>query len=145
MRSVTMIIGACVIILLLGAVLAGITVFRSGEYVEPHNVTTGAGVTTAQFVIVEELLDDNMIHVTISSNLTGDAAVPTSYVSANKTLTVGGLLESQTRQLGVTYRYNQLSEYWAIDLVSKAWPVMLGLGVIGIIVGSVISANRGGD
>lgn len=145
MRAVPMIIGACIVILLLGAVLAGITVFRSGEYVEPHNVTTGAGVTTSDVVLTQALLDDGTNFATISSNLTGDAAVPSSYVSATKTLSVGGLLESQSRQLEVTYRYNQLSSYWAADILCKMWPVLLGLGVVGIIVGSVITANRGGD
>lgn len=144
MKAIELIIGCCIVILLMSAVLAAITLFRSAEYEEPHNVTTGGGVTTADIILTQELLDNETYHVTISSNLTGDAAVPSAYTSATRTLTVGGLLAGNSRQLTVTYRYNQLNDvFWAADTISRAWPVTLGVGILGVIGAAVyVAAQR---
>ena len=142
MKPVLLIIGVCVIILLLGAVMEGITEFRAAEYTEPHNVTTGAGQTSANVTLSQELYQDSTAYAEITSNVTADAAVPFSYVAATKSLLITGLLENQSRQLSVVYRYNQLEDYWAIDLLSKTWPLFIGLGILGIIVGAVILATR---
>lgn len=145
MKAVGTIIGACLVILLLGAVITGILDFRSAEYTEPHNVTTAGGVTTANVTLVAELFNDELAYVTIVSNDTDDAAVPSTYTSATKVLLISGLAESTTRQLTVTYRYGQLSQYWAADLGARSWPLLIILGVIGVIVGAVISAYRARD
>ena len=142
MKSVGTLIGACLIILLLGAVLAGITSFRSAEYEEPHNVTTAGGVTTANITITQDLFNDDTAFATIASNDTDDAAVPSSYTTSTNTLSISGLAASTTRQLTVTYRYGQLGDYWGADLGARVWPLMIVLGVIGVIVGAVVSAYK---
>jgi len=46
MKSVMMILGACLILLFLAGVFDSMTSLRSTEYEEDHIVTTGGGVTT---------------------------------------------------------------------------------------------------
>jgi hypothetical protein len=139
MKAVGTIIGACLIILLLGAVLSGITSFRSAEYEEPHNVTTAGGVTSANITLTQDLFNDDTAFATISSNDTDDAAVPSSYTAGTNTLLISGLAASTTRQLTVTYRYGQLGDYWGADLGARAWPLILVLGVFGVVAGAVVS------
>jgi flagellar basal body-associated protein FliL len=140
MKSISLIIGVCIIIVLLGAVLGAITTFRSAEYIQPASVSTGPGVTTATVVLVQPLFDDSTGYVTVTSNNTGDAAIPYAYVTATQTLTVSGLVESATHYLYVTFRYNQLDSYIAADIVSKLWPVMIGVGILGIIGAAIYGA-----
>ncbi|MDD5338160.1 MAG: hypothetical protein PHG35_01945 [Dehalococcoidales bacterium] len=142
MKAISLIIGVCIVIGLFGSVMAGLLSFRSTEYTEPHVVTTGAGVTSASVVLTQSLFDDSTAFVTITSNNTGDAAVPSSYTSATRTLLVGGLLESTAHYLTITYSYGSLGSYWASDISSRAVPVLLIIGVIGVIGGAVYGSYR---
>jgi hypothetical protein len=145
MKAISLIIGVCIVIMLLGAVMASIQLFRAGSYTEPHNITTGAGETSSAVILTQELLDDSTSHVSVSSNLTGDAAVPSSYDPNTGTLTIGGLLEESSRQVSVAYSYNQLEVFWGADLASRTWPLMIGIGILGIIGGAVASSVRRDD
>jgi hypothetical protein len=148
MRAIEILLGVSVFIILLAAVFGGITSLRSAEYVEPHNISTTAGVTSADIVLTQELFDSQTSWVTITSNYTSDAAIPVSYIAATKTLTVGGLIENHSRRLTITYRYNQLVSYWAADLMARTWPLLLILGSIGLIAAAAYAAwpqkNGGG-
>jgi len=136
-----LIIGACIVILLLGAVMTGIQSFRSDEYTELHNVTT-ASANSSSITLTQDLFDGETAYVTLSSNVTGDAPRPSSYTAATNALLVVGLQPSTTRQLTVTYDYSRLSSYWGADLGARAWPLFLILGVIGVIAGAVYAAAR---
>jgi len=144
MKSATMIIGAIIIILLMGATLAAINSFRMAEYEEPHNVIT-ASANTADIVLSQAVFNDATYNIVVASNLTADAPVPSSYASATKTLTVSGLQEDATRRLTVTYKYDGLEDYYAAGLAARIWPILLGLGVIGLITGAVYNAMKHGD
>jgi hypothetical protein len=147
MKPISMIVGVCIIIVLLGAVLAGITSFRSAQYIEPHNVTTGPGVTTTSLALVKPLFDDDLGYVTITSNDTGDAAIPALYTSATETLNISGLLDSTSRQLSIIYRYNQLTSYIGSDIMAKMWPLLIGLGIFGVIGAAIYNSysNKRGE
>ena len=144
MKSATMIIGAIIIILLLAATLTAINSFRMADYEEPHNVTT-TGNTTADIVLSQSLFNSETYNVAVSSNLTDDAPVPSSYVSATKTLTVSGLKTNDSRRLTITYKIDSLDDYYAVGIAARVWPILLGLGVIGLIVGAVYNAMKHGD
>ena len=74
-------------------------------------VATGAGVTTADVVLTEALWDDDVANVvSITSTHVPDTPTADSYVSGTKTLTVGGLIEAQTRTLTVTYKYKDTAD-----------------------------------
>jgi hypothetical protein len=140
MKPISLIIGSCIVILLLGAVLGGITLFRSAEYIQPAVITTAGGITTADVILVQPLFDDTTAYVTITSNNTGDAAIPSSYTAASHTLTISGLLESTSHYLYITFRYNQLGSYWAADIASRAWPLLIAVGVLGCIGAAVYTS-----
>jgi hypothetical protein len=145
MKPISLIIGACIVILLLGAVLGGITLFRSAEYIQPAVITTAGGETTADVVLIQPLFDDTTSYVTITSNVTGDAAIPSSYTAASHTLTISGLLASTSHYLYITFRYNQLTSYWAADIASRAWPLLIAVGLLGCIGAAIYSAYGKND
>lgn len=143
MKSVMMILGAILVVILLGAALDAINDFRGGSYTDTFNVSTGSNETSSDCTLSQDLLDDKTAYAAISSNCTDDAPVPSSYNSATGALTVGGLQASTQRMLTVVYSYPQLSSYWAADTAARTWPMFLVLGVIGVIGGAVYIATKG--
>ena len=76
-----------------------------------EDVATGVGVTTADVVLSNALWADAVANVvSITSTHGEDTPTADSYVSGTKTLTVGGLIESQTRTLTVTYKYKDTAD-----------------------------------
>lgn len=145
MKALTLLIGAIIVILLLGATLGAINEFRSTDIEEPYNVSTGANETTVDIELTQELFGDNTISATVTSNLTGDAPVSYSYESSTQTLTVAGLLESSSRRLTIDYKTDALWDYPGAGIATRMWPLFLVLGVIGLIIAAVIAAMRRGS
>lgn len=144
MKPVTLLLGAVVIILMMAAVLTAVDNFRMTEYEESHIVTT-ANVTTAPVTLSQELFSDETYNAGVTSNVTADAPIPSSYVSSTQVLTVSGLAVSETRLLTITYQIDALEDYFGASLGARVWPLMLVLGVIGVIVGAVYNATRHGE
>lgn len=146
MKALALIIGAAVVILLLGAVISAINDFQTTDVQEPYNITTGGGITTADIILSQELFGDNTISATVTSNFTADAPVPSTYDSSTQTLTITGLVESESRRLTIDYKTDGLWNFPGAGVATRMWPIMLVLGVIGLIAGAVIVATRhGGD
>ncbi len=145
-KSVGTIIGACLIILLLSSILVGINTFRSTDHTESHgHVETGAAVTSADVVLTLALFDATIANATVTSNTTLDIPLVTAYTSSTKALTVTGLHASDNRTLTIAYKIGDLDSYLAADLGSRLYPVLLVLGVIGIIIGAVVNAFKRTD
>ena len=144
MKSLTLMIGACVVILLLGAVLAGIEAFLMTDQVEPYNVTTGAATTTT-IPLTHDVFGDETLNISISSNVTEDAPVPQTYTAASNEVLISGLSENTTRRLTITYKVDALWYFPGVNLAARFWPVFIVLGVLGLVVAAVISAQRRGD
>ncbi len=145
MKSVLLVISACIVILFLPAILDSVNSFRSTDYDVEYDATTSANVTSADIVLSQELFDENTAFVTVTSNLTLDAPVPSSYDEATQTLTIDGLEANESRRLSLTYKIPSLDTYTGADVGAKIWPLMLVLGVIGIIAGAVYNAVRHGE
>ncbi len=110
-------------------------------------VTTGVSETTADVVLDEELWKSRTTSVTsITSDNGGDTPVADSYVEATQTLTVSGLVESDTRELTITYEYDALTDYTMMGMLVSWAPVLLLLGIFGLIGGALWAAVsfRGG-
>ena len=104
-------------------------------------VTTGAAELTADVVLDEELWKDRTTAVTsITSDNGSDTPVADSYVAATQTLTVSGLVESDTRELTITYEYDALTDYTMMGLLVSWAPVLLLIGIMGLIGGALWSA-----
>lgn len=145
MKPVTLLLGAVVIILMMSAVLTAVDAFRMTEYEESHVAATGANVTSYGVTLSQELFSDKTYNAVITSNVTADAPIPSSYVSSTQVLTVTGLEASETRLLTITYQIDSLEDYFGASLGARVWPLMLVLGVIGVIVGAVYNATRRGE
>jgi len=145
MKPVTLLLGAVVIILMMAAVLTAVDNFRMTEYEESHVVTTGGAETSKTVTLSQELFSDETYNAVVSSNVTADAPIPSSYASATQALTVTGLEASETRLLTITYQIDALEDYFGASLGARVWPLMLVLGVIGVIVGAVYNATRHGE
>lgn len=145
MKPVMLVLGALVVLFLMGAGMTALIGFRAGDYTDTFNVTTDNATTTSDCTLSQDVLDDQKAYISISSNSTDDAPVPSSYNSGTEVLTVGGLHASTQRMLTVTYKYPLLSSttYWGADLAARALPLVLILGVIGVIFGAVYTAARG--
>jgi len=144
MKSVMLLLGAVVIILLLPAVLPSIQDFRSDSYEEAHGVvTTAAGVTSANLTLAQDLfLDENSQVTSITSNVTADVPLVSTYTKANDRLLITGLIAGTTRTLTVTYNTPVLGDFYGADLGTRVFPIFLVLGVIGIVAAAVYNATK---
>jgi len=96
------------VFLLLGAfrtsIADGIKGWRTETQVQAASVTTAAAVTSANVTLTADLFQDDTAEVTgITSNVTMDAPVASTYVSATKVLLVGGLTAGADHTLTITY------------------------------------------
>ena len=110
-------------------------------------VTTGVSEFSADVVLDEELWKSRTTSVTsITSDNGSDDPVADSYVEATQTLTVSGLVESDTRELTITYEYDALTDYTMMGMLVSWAPVLLLLGIFGLIGGALWAAVsfRGG-
>lgn len=144
MKSVMILLGVCIVILLLPSILPGINSFRSTSRTEEHgNVTTAVGVTSANITLAEDLFGDRTAEVTaLTSSLTGDFPIASSYVAASNKLLVTGLVASGNRTLTATYNIGNLSDYYGADLGARTWPMFIVIGIIGLITAAVYAAIR---
>jgi len=104
----TIFIGILSIFLLLGAfrtpISDGIKGWRTTDSTQAFAVTTAAGVTSANVTLSYDLYQAATAEVIgITSNVTADVPVATTYTEVTKVLLVSGLEESKTHTLSVEY------------------------------------------
>lgn len=147
MKPVALLLGVIMIILMMAATLEGIQAFRSTSTTEAHgNIVTTSAETGDNVTLTQALFMDRTAEVTsITSNVTTDYPIASSYVSATKKLAVTGLAKSTTRTLTVTYKYGRLDDFYAADLAARSWMMFLVIGVIGVIAAAVYSGTRRGE
>ena len=145
MKTATLILGAVIILLFIPSAMDSIDDFRTTEQVDAYDITTGGGVTTANVTLSQELFGDETRNASVSSNMTVDAPIASSYVSNTQALNVIGLEASTERRLTVTYAIDALDDYPGAGVAARVWPILLILGVIGIIVAAVYNATQKGD
>lgn len=143
MKTAALLIAAVIVILLMPATLISIDAFRLTDQEDEYNVTTAAGVTAYNATLSQELFGDNTALASVSSNLTTDAPIASSY--DNQVLNVTGLTADASRRLTITYSRDNLGDYWGMGTVARVWPLMLGFGVLGIVVAGVYNATRRGE
>jgi len=124
------------IFLLLGAfsspIADGIKGWRTEDTTEAYaSVTTAAGVTTANVTLANDLYQDDVSEViTITSNVTGESPVATSYITATKKLLVSALNAATTRTLTINY-YAETDS----DILRVVGPFLSLLVIGGMLVG----------
>lgn len=144
MKPAMLVLSAIVLIFFLAASLTAINDFRTEDRTEYHDTTTAAGTTSANVTLAQDLYDDATRHVTsITSNETADAPIAFTYTAATNVLLVTGLDDSNTSRLTVVYEIDALEGYYAATQGTSALPVLLLLGIIGIVAGGIYAATTG--
>jgi hypothetical protein len=138
MKAIVTLIGVVVVIMMLGAMMLALNAFRGTEISAPYNVTTDGSTEEATVVLANDVLDDNLIHIAVTSSDGDDAPVPFTYVESTKSLTITGLAISTTRTLTVVYQ--AVAQDGIVDLLAKYFPVFLILGIIAVVAGIIYSA-----
>ncbi len=130
------------IFLLLGAfatsITDGIKTWRTEDTTESFSVSTGAGVTTANVTLNNDLFQDDVAEViSITSNITGESPIATTYTAATKVLLLSALNSSATHTVAVNYYADSES-----DVMLAVGP-FLGLLIFGaLIVGILLQAKK---
>ena len=145
MKAATNLIAAGIILLLLPAMILAIDQFRLADQVDPFVVTTGAAANTTSVTLSQDLYGDETRNASVSSNVTGDAPVASSYVSSTNVLTISGLLADTSHYLTVTYKIDRLGDYFGAGAGARVVPVLLVLGVLCIVGGAGYQAFRRGE
>lgn len=139
MKAVTVLIGVGIFIILLGlAIMPALTNFRGLDITAPYNV--GAGDTSANVTLANDVLDDTTKNITVTSPEVADAPLPYDYISANHRLVINGLDGGTSRQLSVVYKTPRLES--TTDAIVKWIPLILVIAGIAIAGGAAVEAWR---
>lgn len=105
------------------------------ELTDTGNITTGAGVTTGNMTLTEDLYLDRMASVlTLTSTYGSDDPVASSYDSATNGFVVSGLAASQSRIITAHYEYDSSSEFPNARQLVQSGPVIVILALLALIV-----------
>ena len=144
MKSGGMIICAVIVLLLLPAVIGAINDFQQADQTDEFTVATG-DTTQSSVTLSQDLYDDATRNASLSSNLTSDTPIASTYTTATNALLVTGLTGNSTRRLTVEYGIDNLGDYTGASIAIKVWPMLLVLGSICLIVAAVVVASKRGD
>lgn len=131
------------IFLLLGAfsspILDGIKGWRTEDTTEAFSVTTAAGVTTANVTLANDLYQDDVSEViSISSNISGESPIASTYSDTSGKLLVSALNPSATHTLTVNYYADTDS-----DVIYVVGPFLPLLIIGGLLVMILLTARKG--
>lgn len=143
MKESARLIAVVIIIMLLPAMLLSLDAFRLDDQVDPFVVSSGAA--SANVTLSQDLYGDETRNVSISSNVTTDAPIASTYTTATNVLFITGLDSTETHYLTVTYKIEGLSDYWAAGSGSRVIPTLLILGIIVVIAGVGVTSFRRGE
>lgn len=132
-----LVLGILAIFLLLGAfaspILDGIKDWRTNDTTESFSVTTGAGETTSNMTLGYDLYQAATAEiVSITSNITGETPVASSYTEATKYLVLAGLNPSAVHTITISY-YSETD-----DNIMRVVGPFLGVLIIGGCVGFIV-------
>jgi len=124
------IIGIALCLIIFPFVMDATHSIQTESQADSYNVTTGAGETSADVILTKDAWAHNVTAVTnFTSTEATDVPVASSYVEATKALTVGGLAESKTRTLGVTYDTDRLGDYIGFSSLVGVIPLIIFIGL----------------
>lgn len=141
MRAAVLIFAAIVMIGFLPFTIESINDFRARDYTEPHIIITTAS-DEADIILSQPLFSGATANVVLASNITADAPIPITYVSATKTLTITGLALNTVRNLSVVYKIDALTDYFGAGIAARIWPAVIILGIISLIAAAVYTGTR---
>lgn len=136
MRGAGVVFG--IILILLAFIISPfmLDAFDAWRYTEATTISslTTGGETTGDITLGHDLYSENLDSVqSISSTNDSDTPAPISYVESTLVLEVGGLEESATRTLTVTYLTDREDNY--LPTLATTFPILIVVCILGIGVG----------
>lgn len=104
--------------------------FRTALRTDTFLTATAVGVESANETLLDDLYDGDTGEVDIDSGDTTDTPVANSYNATSQVLNIIGLSANTTRTLEITYPYDALEGYDAINTVIDRWPFFWMLLII---------------
>jgi hypothetical protein len=135
--------GVLAVFLLLGGfatpIMDGIKSWRTEDTTESFAITTGAGETTENVTLTNDLFQDDVSEVIgITSNVTGESPIATSYTTSTNVLLVSALNPSATHTLSVNY-YAEAEG----DVIRAVGPFLAVFIIGGLLLAIVMTAMKG--
>lgn len=130
------------VFLLLGAfatpILDGIKTWRTEDTTDSFVVTTGAAATTANVTLTRDLFQDETSQViAITSNVSGETPIASTYTSATNYLLLAALNPSSSHLISVNY-YSDTDS----TVMAAIGPFLSVLVIGGLIVGIFMSRKH---
>lgn len=133
------------VFLLLGvfatSINTGIKGWRTVDTTESAVVTTAAGITTANVTLTGDLFQNNITEViSITSNVTGEEPVATSYASSTNRLLVSALDANTSHRL--TLNYYAESENTVLRVIGPFLALLIFGGLLAALVMGVLKKGH---
>lgn len=137
-------VGAIVILAGIPAFMNSIRDFRTDTLDETYVVTTNGSTSTGSVQLSKELWEGETVWADISSNLTIDVPVISSYNVSTRNLAFTGLATNNTRNIDIEYKAFRLNEYGGADTGIKIFPtfIVLAVSFIPILIIVFLFVNR---
>ena len=142
-RVIISLIGIAILLIIFPIIMTGAHTLQTDEVTTTtDNVSTAAGVTSANVTLGYDLWQAEIDSVTsISSNIT-ESATATSYVQSTKQLTVGSLSANTTRTLSVLYETDGLTEWTGLGAIVAIAPLLIFIGLLALCIGNIYLGVR---
>lgn len=144
MKTIMIIIGVILILMMFGTMLGGINNAKTDERTDDFTVVTGIGETTADVVLITNLYGASLLHVvSVVSSLGTDVPLQTDYTALTRTLEVSGLTADTTRTLSVSYRYDALTgDNAAAGTFLDMLPLFIGIALVVVVIAGLVMAFK---
>lgn len=116
----------------------GIYDFKTDVREDTVTITTAAGVTSANFTLIKSVYDDDTSTISVTSNLSTDFPVFSSYNTTTRLLAFTGLTANASRLITAEYDIDALSDSPAIETFANLIP-FLWIAFIVVLIGAGIA------
>ena len=117
--------------------------FKTALRTDTFLTATGVGATSANETLLDDLYEDDTGGVDIDSDDSTDTPVANSYNATSQQLLVTGLTANTTRILEITYPYDALVGFDAIEIVVDRFPFIWMLLIIVFPIGAFAAIFMG--
>ena len=139
LKAVILLLGVALLLLFSPAMMDALDNFRLDDQADSYVV--GSGVASTTVTLSQALYGGRTANVqSISSNVTDDAPIASSYATATKVLTITGLDNSTGHYLTVTYNIDGLTDFFGGQTAARAFPLLFVMAILAIAGGSVYYA-----
>lgn len=146
MKSLVIVFAALLVIIALPLLFASVDSARTETFSQNvAGVTTGASEYTSNATLSRALYDDDASNVTsITSNITADSPSADSYNSVSRLLTIGGLNQSTTRTISITYEIDStiIDDYTGMSTFLTLYLWLIVFVVLGLLVAAVYAFTQ---